>query len=288
MDRETELRIVRRAYAKQVMAGFGVADRRIEAAFAAVPREAFLGPGPWPVMRWERYVATPSGNPVYLYADVVVGIIPERHLNNGQPSLHARLIASAAPKAGEHVVHIGAGVGYYTAILAKLAGRRGRITAIECDPGLAARLAANFAGSRTVRVVEGDGAQVDFAPADVVYVNAGATTLADPWLDRLAEGGRLIVPLTTNEGHRGNGGVALDRRGAVFRIERRGSEFLARGMCPVAFIPCESMRDQASEAALAAAFKTGGWRRVTRFYRREDVPEQDCWLRGAGWCLAYC
>lgn len=288
MDREAKLRIIRRAYAKQVMAAFEVEDRRIEAAFAAVPREAFLGPGPWPVMRCGRYVATPSRDPVYLYADVVVGIIPERHLNNGQPSLHARLIASAAPKAGDHVVHIGAGVGYYTAILAKLAGRRGRITAIEFDPGLVARLAANFAGARNVRVVEGDGAQVDFAPADVVYVNAGATTLADPWLDRLAGGGRLIVPLTTNEGYHADGGAPLDQRGAVFRIERRGSDYLARGICAAAFIPCESTRDEASEAALAATFKQGNWRRVTRLYRREDVPEQDCWLRGAGWCLAYC
>jgi len=41
--------------------------------------------------------------------------------------------------AGEHVVHIGAGVGYYTAILAKLVGAEGRVTAIEFDAELAAR-----------------------------------------------------------------------------------------------------------------------------------------------------
>jgi protein-L-isoaspartate(D-aspartate) O-methyltransferase len=99
---------------------------------------------------------------VYLYDDVVVGIIPERHLNNGQPSLHAGLIASAAPRVGEHAVHIGAGVGYYTAILQRLVGRRSRITAIELDPGLAARLAANFAGARNVQIVHGDGARVAF------------------------------------------------------------------------------------------------------------------------------
>jgi protein-L-isoaspartate(D-aspartate) O-methyltransferase len=54
---------------------------------------------------------------VYLYDDVAVGIIPERSLNNGQPSLLAWQIANAAPKADEHVVHVGAGVGYYPAIL---------------------------------------------------------------------------------------------------------------------------------------------------------------------------
>ena len=49
-------------------------------------REHFLGPGPWPMLRWpHRYVPTPSDDPVYLYQDALVGIIPERSLNNGQP-----------------------------------------------------------------------------------------------------------------------------------------------------------------------------------------------------------
>jgi protein-L-isoaspartate(D-aspartate) O-methyltransferase len=48
MDRDTELMIVRRAYAKQVLAAAGVRDARIEDAYAAVRREDFLGPGPWP------------------------------------------------------------------------------------------------------------------------------------------------------------------------------------------------------------------------------------------------
>jgi hypothetical protein len=43
MDRDAEVEVIRRAYAKQIMAGFGVSDRRIEAAFASVKSEAFLG-----------------------------------------------------------------------------------------------------------------------------------------------------------------------------------------------------------------------------------------------------
>ena len=126
-------------------------------------------------------------------------IIPERHLNNGQPSLHAALIASAAPKMGEHAVHVGAGVGYYTAILHRLVGRSGRVTAIEFDTGLAARLAANFAGVRNINVVRGDGSRVAFDSADIIYVNAGATKPAEAWLDRLTEAGRLILPMTAGE-----------------------------------------------------------------------------------------
>src|ERR1700732_5164520 len=101
------------------MAAGGVRAPRVEAAFAAVTRENLLGPGPWHIARWGGgYRTTPHPDPVYLCTDDVIGILPERNLNNGQPSLHAALIAAAAPQPGEHVVHVGAGVGYYTAILA--------------------------------------------------------------------------------------------------------------------------------------------------------------------------
>src|SRR5690348_16373563 len=110
MDRGSKLAIVRRAYAKRVLFAAGVADRRVEQAFAAVRREDFLGPGPWPILRFgQGYVQTPTADPVYLYDDVLVGIDPGRNLNNGQPWLHALLIAAAAPKAGEHAVLVGTG-----------------------------------------------------------------------------------------------------------------------------------------------------------------------------------
>lgn len=287
MDRDEELLIVRRAYAKQVLAEGGAADRRVEAAFATVPRERYLGRGPWQILRRGRYVPTPSRNPVYLYADVLVGILPERFLNNGQPSFLATLISAAAPRSGEHAVHIGAGVGYYTAIIAQLVGRRGRVTAIEFDAGLAARLASNFVGTPNVKAVHGDGSRIAFDQADVILVNAGATRPADIWLDRLSDGGRLILPLTTSHGFGSLEPGLLERSGAVFRIERRGDDFAARRISAVAIFPCEGMRDPASEAALAAAFQKGDGRAVTRLYRRGDLPEERCWLRGPDWALAY-
>src|SRR5260370_15264768 len=229
MDRESELAVVRRAYAKHVMAAAGVADRRVEAPCAAVRREHFLGPGPWPILRWGRgYEPTPSRDLVYLYDDVLVGIIPERNLNNGQPWLHAMLIASAAPRRGEHAVHIGAGVGYYTAILHRLVGRTGRVAAIEFDPGLAERTAANFAGQRNVRVAQGDGSQVAFDPAEIIYVNAGATRPADVWLDRLGEGGTVLPPPASNQGFQGPESIPIDLPGGAFPVKRHGDEVSAR------------------------------------------------------------
>jgi protein-L-isoaspartate(D-aspartate) O-methyltransferase len=122
----------------------------------------------------------------------------------------------------------------------------------------------------------------------VILVNAGVTRPADIWLDRLAEGGRLILPLTTSRGWGGAPEAGpIEHNGAVFCIERHGDEFAARRVSAVAIFPCEGMQDPESEAALAAAFKKGDGRTVTRLYRRGDVPEERCWLRGSDWALVY-
>ena len=81
--------------------------------------------------------------------------------------------------------------------------------------------------------------------------------------------------------------IPIQRRGAVFGILRRDKEFLAKSISAVAIFPCEGARDAESERALAAALEKGGGERVTRLYRRGDVPEEQCWLKGPDWCLAY-
>ncbi|NTG31807.1 methyltransferase domain-containing protein [Agrobacterium rhizogenes] len=283
-----ELKIVRRAYAKQITAAVQVVDERVETAFAEVPREDFLGPGPWPIFRMRKtYVPTPTADPVCLYTDDIVGIVPERHINNGQPSLHAFLLSQAAPRSGEHIVHIGAGVGYYSAIMANLVATSGVVTAIEFEPELAARAKANLTAHRNVSVVQGDGSSVAFNSADVIYVNAGATHPADIWLDRLNDGGRLVLPLSTDLGFTSSNWSNMHLRGAVFLVTRRGEEFHAQWISPVAIFPCEGMRDTESEKALAAALESGEHKRVTRLYRTDEVPAEQCWVRGPGWCLAY-
>ena len=290
MDRQGELDIIRAAYARQILAAAVVDNERLRMAFGAVRREHFLGPPPWLIIRDFRmrdYVATPDTDPVYLYTDDVVAILPERHLNNGQPSLHAHLINQAAPAAGDHIVHIGTGAGYYTAILAHVAGPAGRVTGIEYDAELAARARANLAFLPTVDVIHGDGAHVAFDQADVIYVNAGCTRPPESWLDRLADGGRLILPMTSDKGFGAVAPAEYARAGAVFRITRRGDDYLASWISAVAIFPCAGNREQASEQALAAAFLKGGWPQVTRLYRQQDISDERCWLRGPGWALAY-
>ncbi|MGA7540593.1 MAG: hypothetical protein WBW93_17685 [Steroidobacteraceae bacterium] len=301
VDPEVALTIVRQAYAKQTLALADVADPRIRAAFAQVPREHFLGPGPWQMLRAPGlYSPTPEADPVYVYIDRAMGLIPERGVNNGQPSLHALLLQAALIREGEHVVHVGAGTGYYSALMAFLAGPTGTVTAIECNPALAARARSCLAGIPNAHLVEGNGASVHFDTADVIYVNAGVTHPANAWLDNLGEGGRLLLPLSTDENMQlagpGSGKAAsftkawfdprkAMRTGAYFLIRRTGDAFQARKLLPMAIIPAEGMRTAAAEAALAAAFDRDDGATVTHLVRGQSVRDEKCWLRGEGWCL---
>ena len=129
-------------------------------AFATVPRERFLGPGPWTIVPFNRPdepFTTPDDAPHWLYHDVLVAIDPARALNNGQPSFWAHNFEHLDLRRGERVLQIGAGTGYYSAILAEIVGPAGRVTAVEFDADLAARARAALAPWRHVEVVAGDG-----------------------------------------------------------------------------------------------------------------------------------
>ncbi len=106
--------------------------------------------------------------------------------------------------------------------------------------------------------------------------------------------GRLILPMTSdqsfaakNQGSSAKSLERIERAGAVFRIERSGEDYLARWISGVAIFPCAGNRDEVSERALADSFAKGGWQKVTRLYRNQEIPEERCWVRGSGWCLAY-
>jgi protein-L-isoaspartate(D-aspartate) O-methyltransferase len=280
-----EVEVIRRAYARHVTFLGRADNRELEAAFAEVPRESYLGAGPWPIWTWSgRYISTPNSDPAWLYADILVGIRPEQRLNNGQPSAHATWIAAAAPSAGEHVVHVGAGVGYFSAIMAHMVGSKGRLTAIEYEDELAARAAVNLAHIPGAAVIGGDGSSVPFDPADVIYVNAGASHPIYHWLDRLKEGGRLILPLTTDANF---SPAVTTMTGAVFRITRRGEDYEAAFVGPIGVFPCIGARDEASEAALSEAFRRGGFDKVRKLRRTDDVPDSDCWVKAPGWSLTF-
>ena len=230
---------VRRRFAEQIAKQQKVSDPRLIEAFATVPREHYLGPGPWHVLNnTPDYVLTESDDPALVYVNAPIALDPIRRINNGEPSLHIGLLAQLAPQPGDHVVQVGVGGGYFTAIIARLVEPGGRVTAIEYDAALAQRAAANLAGERSIDVVHADGTRYDFDPADGIYVNAGATRPSPLWLDKLKPAGRLIMMLT-----------AANRWGQVLKVQRSDAGYAATLLGQCGIIPCINARDAVSEAA---------------------------------------
>ncbi|MDH3472325.1 MAG: methyltransferase domain-containing protein [Rhodospirillales bacterium] len=272
MDRIEDFR---RVYAGMITAAAEVADPRIVEAFAAVPREDFLGQGPWDLMFDGVYARTPSDDPACLYQNFLVAIDRERQLNNGEPVFLARMIGALAAEAGEHIVHIGTGTGYYTAVLAEIVGPKGKVTAVEIDPGLAERSRSNLAHFKQVEVVSGSGSELKMAKVDGIYVNAGASHPLACWLDALAPGGRLVLPLTTERGN-----------GIVVKLTRRKKDFAARFISLTHIFACAGARNGKAAKRLAKTLERGQWELIRSLRRDEHGRDESCWLHGAGWCLS--
>jgi protein-L-isoaspartate(D-aspartate) O-methyltransferase len=272
---------LRQFFAHLVTANAGIpSGSELEAAFASIPREQFVGPPPWRIFTPTGYIETASDDPAVLYQDVVVSLGTDAPLNNGQPTLHAYCLNALNLRKGEHVLHVGAGSGYYTTILAKLVGETGRVDAYEIEPDLARRAGANLAQLPQVRVHARSGAAGSLPACDVIYVNAGATEPMAVWLNALKPHGRLLFPLTPASGA---GAMLLVTRSDQMQS---GEEiFAARFLMQVAFVPCVGARDEAMAKKLTKAFRNRNWSKV-KSLRRNDAPDRGCWLAGDGWWLS--
>lgn len=262
-------------FARLITASAGVPpqDGRLAAAFAATPRERFVGPGPWKVFTAVGYIDTPTDDPAFLYQDVTVALKAEGQINNGQPILHALCLSALKVKEGETVLHVGAGTGYYSAILARLVGPAGSVVASEIEEELAERAAANLSDLPQVMVQRRSGSEGPLPACDGIYVNAGATAPLDCWLDALRPGGRLLFPLTPAQGP---GGMLLVTRTAA-------DAFDARMVCRAMFIPCVGARDEETAQRLTAAFQRPD---TVRSLHRATPPDTTCWCAGDGWWLS--
>lgn len=283
---ETELAIARQAYATQMLAKMGVADdERLRQAFATVPREDFLDPPPWRMANGTGYQDMPSTDPVVLYQDVLIALQEERQVNNGSPSLHALGLHWLAPQPGETACHIGAGGGYYTAMLSHLVGADGHVVAIEYDRDLAARGAANLAPYGNVEVLNGNGLEWPHSPADAIYVNFAVHRPAEAWIDNLAVGGRLIFPLCAPSRDRNDNLRLRSARGGFFLVERTPEDYRVRHLSPAFFVWGHAATGTLETyKALETAFRQGGMEKVARL--RWKVPKlEDEWYSEEDWGL---
>jgi protein-L-isoaspartate(D-aspartate) O-methyltransferase len=274
----------RAEYAQEVCSAGGVRSEALLRAFSTVPRENYLGPGPWRVLRPERladgYETTPDADPVHLYQNALVAIDERRWLNNGHPTTLARFLGFLEIQAGDRVLHVGSGVGYYTAIIAEIVGPHGRVTAVEIDPTLATRARANLSSYSNVEVRKEDGGACDAGPRDVIFVNAGATHPQPLWLSRLASGGRLLFPLTVCQ-RPGEIGV-----GYMLRVARTEAGFAARFVSWVGIFSCEGAREQDAERRLHRAYSRGQHELVRELRVDPHTADSSCWLHEVDWCLS--
>ena len=125
------------------------------------------------------------------------------------------------------VVHIGAGTGYYTAILSVLVTPGGRVAAYELHEDLAARARQNLKAFGNISVATADATGLQLPEADVIYVNAGVIRPPLNWLRALRCGGRMFVPWRP----------AADIGIALF-ISRTAGGFSLEPAMPAWFIPC--------------------------------------------------
>ena len=283
-DRSGDVQQARLGFAEELRHIAHVRSPAVVEAFATVPREHFLGPGPWRVLsplRDGNYWTTEDADPKRLYHDVLVAIDEKRGLNNGQPSLWANLYDQLDLRRGGHVIHVGAGVGYYSAILAEIVGAAGRVTALELDSDLAARATALLADAwPQAQAIAADGfAFRSDRPADAIVVNAGVTHISTAWLDSLApENGRLLVPLTGSNWW-----------GSFLLITRRGGEtrrYPARFVSRTGIIGCVGGRDAEAEARLREALAKADFTAIRSLRRPPEQPDESCWLEGDGWWLS--
>ena len=279
------LAAVRRRYAAAMTAPLGADAAPIRAAFAKVRREMFLGPPPWRVLSGLPH---DTSDPAGIYGDVLVVLLAEKGVNNGSPALHARMLHLLGAAPGDHVLHVGAGTGYYTAILAELVGAAGRVTAVEFEPSLAGKARQYLRDWRHVTVVQGDGA--DFPTEDVqrIYVNFGAARPAEAWLDRLAPGGVLLFPLGAPDPRGGAEAQRHTARAAMLKVTRTEPGYAAAFDVPVAFVFAEGATagDAALRKALWEAFGRGGLERV-RSLHRGALPAAASWFSSPRFSLGF-
>jgi protein-L-isoaspartate(D-aspartate) O-methyltransferase len=227
----------RSAYAEQVARLANIRDKRIEKAFAAVPRETFLPRPPWSVISMGR--TTRTSDVAEIYDNVLVAIDRARGINNGEPALHAAWIDAISPQPNESVVHVGAGLGYYTAILALLVQPNGHVEAFEYEADLAAQAARNLAPYSNIAVHAASAFGRALAQADIIYVNAGVVAPDVEWLRALNPGGRLIFPWQPHKGW-----------GPALLVRRRAGGFSAQSLMTVGFISCSGTNERPAIAHL--------------------------------------
>ena len=162
--------------------GRGIDNLAILHLFDHVPRHLFLPEGVWPR--------------AYEDAPIPIGY----GQTASQPSLQALYLSVLDIKPDDTVLEIGTGSGFLTGLLALMADRVYSIERIR-ELSVRARAALDHLGVKNVALMVGDGTigWREYAPFDVIVVSAASPSVPPAFIDQLAEGGRMLIPVGTRE-----------------------------------------------------------------------------------------
>jgi protein-L-isoaspartate(D-aspartate) O-methyltransferase len=160
----------------------GIDDLEVLQLFDQVPRHLFLPQGVWPR--------------AYEDAPIPIGYSQTA----SQPSLQALYLSILKPTSNDTVLEIGTGSGFLTALLALTADRVYSVERVR-ELSARARIALDGLRFKNVALMVGDGTigWRKYAPFDVIVVSAASPDVPQAFLDQLAEGGRMLIPVGTRE-----------------------------------------------------------------------------------------
>lgn len=171
-----------------------------------------------------RHLFVPTGVRHRAYEDSALPIGNSQTIS--QPSIHARYLELLKLTGKEKVLEIGTGSGYQTALLSRLAAQ---VFSIERIAPLLekAKEVLQQVGASNASFMLGDGTLGwrQFAPFDAILVGAAAPEIPEAYIEQLADGGRLLIPLG-------------DRDEQILHLfTRRGDELDRQDIAPVRFVP---------------------------------------------------
>lgn len=288
-----DLELRRRFFAEELQAVYHFRSPGLVDAFAAVPRERFLTPGPWTVLGdagdgfmiggAPKYRTTPDADPAHVYHNIAIAIDAQRQLFNGQPGTLAVYLDVLGLAPGKRVLHVGCGLGYYTAVMAQAVGSTGSVVAFEVDEKLASAARPNLSSLPWVDVRHGDSSGALDGAFDAVLINAGMTHPLDTWLDALTVGGRMILPIT---GTMAPMGPTIGKGLAWLLTKEDETRLATRPVGIVAIYSAIGLRDDAINARVGKALMGGPmqWAAVKHLGRDPHDESSSCWLHGPTWC----
>ncbi|ENY72289.1 protein-L-isoaspartate(D-aspartate) O-methyltransferase [Aeromonas diversa CDC 2478-85] len=185
----------------------GITDYRVLAAIADIPREYFVDEA-MAHQAWDN-TALPIGHGQTI----------------SQPYMVARMTELVVANEPAHVLEIGTGSGYQTAVLARLVDHVYTVERIKSLQYQARRRLRNL-DLHNISTRHGNGWEgwASKGPFDAILVTAAASEVPQALLEQLADGGRMVIPVGEN-------------LQALMLIERNGSQLTQRALEPVRFVP---------------------------------------------------